>query len=426
MADVRPFTALRFDPAVVGNWGGVLGPPYDVIDDAQRDALLNSSPYQISHVETASGADGIATAVDRFAQWQRDGALVRERRPAFYLTEHDFEHAGQRHTRTCLYAVVRLTPWSDGDVLPHEWTMPGPKSIRVSLRRGVRADISPLMSLIPDRNGAIAADLQRLRSLPLAAEGVDAGDERHTLRIVDDPASSAALQTALATEPIYMADGHHRYESALEDRDQIAANAGGAWSGEEPENFVLMGLVLADDPGLIVGSAHRLVHIDPPADALARLAEYFTIREASATSPSDLLAEIAAAATAGVALAVVGLDGPRAHILTANEGAERAMPDHVPGSWAALGAALLQYVILQPIFGIGDEALSAGRAVTYPHDADVAFEAVQNGSATAAFFLNPPTLQQTFASADAGDRMPQKSTFFTPKLPTGVVLHTFD
>ena len=102
------------------------------------------------------------------------------------------------------------------------------------------------------------------------------------------------------------------------------------------------------------------------------------------------------------------------------------MPDHLPGSWAALGAALLQYVILQPIFGIGDEALSAGRDVTYPHDAGVAFEAVQNRSASAAFFLNPPTLQQTFASADAGDRMPQKSTFFTPKLPTGVVLHTFD
>jgi len=426
MADVRPFTALRFDPEVVGDWGAVLGPPYDIIDDAQRDALLRSSPYQISHVETASGSAAIAAAADRFAQWQRDGALIREQQPAFYLTEHEFEHDGRRRSRTCLYAAVRLTPWSDGDVLPHEWTMPGPKSIRVSLRHAVRADISPLMSLLPDRRGTIAAALQPLRSLPVAAEGVDGNGERHTLRVIDDPASTTALQEALATEPIYMADGHHRYESALEDRDQVAAAAGDAWSGEEPENFVLMGLVLARDPGLIVGSAHRLVHVAPPADALAQLTDHFTVRDATGATPDELLAEIAAAGQSDVALAVSGLDGPGAHILTASDSAQRALPDHVPASWAALGAALLQYVILKPVFGIDDEALAAGQAVTYPHDASAALAAVKSGRATAAFFINPPTLEQTFAAADAGDRMPQKSTFFTPKLPTGIVLHAFD
>ena len=426
MADIRPFTALRFDPGVVGDWGAVLGPPYDVINDVQREALLGSSPYQISHVETAAGTAAIAAAAERFAQWQRDGALIRDQHPAFYLAEDAFEHDGQRRTRTCLYAAVRLTPWSDGDVLAHEWTMPGPKSIRVSLRHTVRADISPLMSILPDRSGHIAASLEPFRNLPLAADGVDANGERHTLRVIDDVAATAALQAALATEPIYMADGHHRYESALEDRDQIAAEAGSAWSDDQPENFVLMGLILASDPGLIIGSAHRLVHVAAPADALDQLAEHFTVGAATGTTPSELLAEIAAAGQSGVVMAVAGLDGSAAHILTAKDSASRALPDHVPASWAALGAALLQYVVLDPIFGIDDAALAAGEAVTYPHDESAAFAAVQSGQATAAFFLNPPTLDQTFASADAGDRMPQKSTFFTPKLPTGVVLHTFD
>lgn len=430
MTDVRAFRALRYNPAVVGDWGAVLGPPYDIIDDAQRARLLSRSPYQITHVESPTGLDEIEAAGDRLRQWREDGALKQDATPAYYLAEHRFNHAGRQHTRLSLYAAVRLTPWESGDVLPHEWTMPGPKEARMRLRSATRADISPLMSVVPDRGGVIGKLLDAALAAEPVLQGADAGGEHHSLRPIDDPDAVAALRAAFADDTIYIADGHHRYESALQHRDLCAAEAGDAWSGDEGENFVLMGIVRAADAGLIVGATHRLIHVLPPPDALDRIRANFDVEDAG---PADgdvdsLLSKLAAAAAGTVAdtvtIAVVGLQPGRAHLLRARQPV--SLPDDVPRSWAALGAALLQYLVLEPVLAIDDEALRAGRAVRYSHDAAAVVSAVADGSAALAFILNPPTLEQTFASADAGDRMPQKSTYFTPKLPTGVVLHAFD
>ena len=430
MADVRPFRALRYDNRAAPDWATLLAPPYDVIDAEERADLLARSPYQITHIESPAGADGVAAAAARLRQWRREGVLRRDGAPAFYVEEHRFRHGGREQTRTCLYAAVRLAPWHEGGVAPHEETMSGPKEERLRLREAVRADVSPLLALVADRQGrvgeALEAALAVAKAVEAAAEGIDGSGERHTLRILDDPGSVRALESALAGETVYIADGHHRYESALAHRDRCAAGA--EWNHDAAANFVLIGIVRADDPGLIVGATHRLVQVAPPPDVVARIGDLFQVRSVGAADAGaePLLRALEGNAGGETAIAAVGLDHEHAYMLVAGERTRAAMPPGLPASWAGAGAALLQCLVLEPLFGIDEAALRAGAAVTYSHDAAASYEAVVEGRARVAFLLRPPTLSHIFAAADAGDRMPQKSTFFTPKLPTGLVLHPFD
>ena len=430
MTDVRPFRGVRFDPEVVGDWGAVLGPPYDIITRAQAAALKRRHPNQIVHIESAGNEAEAVQAAALFAEWRGSGVLLQDPKPAYYVAEHAFEHEGRTRTRTTLYGAVRLTPWDEGEVLPHEWTMPGPKEERTRLRRMVGADVSPLMSLVPDGDGRIMSILQVAVQRPADASGTDYNGDQHTLWLIDAADEVEALRQVLAANTVYMADGHHRYEAALEHRDAWAAGAGGDRSGDDPENFVLMGLVMANDEGLELGGTHRVVHVAPAEGAVERLSASFTVQDLGSRrtglGADYLLKAISAIRDDGPTIGALGLNGDRLHVLLSGAATREAMPASAPVSWSGLDAALLQYVVLEPVFGIDAEAREAGEAVTYTHDANAAWQTVIDGNATVAFFLSAPGVDQIVAAADAGDRMPQKSTYFTPKLPTGLVLHTFD
>ncbi|HJN92103.1 MAG TPA: DUF1015 domain-containing protein, partial [Dehalococcoidia bacterium] len=386
MTDVRPFRGVRFDPSVVGDWGAVLGPPYDIITGEQVEMLRRRHANQIQHIESASGEAGTAEAARVFGDWRRSGVLQQEAAPAYYLAEHEFSHEGAQHSRTSLYAAVRLTPWAAGEVFAHEWTMPGPREERMRLRQTVRADVSPLMALLPDRSGTIAGIMEDAREVAPTATGTDYADERHTLRVLDDPTQVEALRSALAADKVYMADGHHRYEAALAYRDQCAAEAGASWTGEEPENFVLMGLIVAGDPGLLLGGTHRVLHVPAPADTLARLEQVFAVQDLGSrrtgVDVGYLLQGMRSIRDDGPTIGVAGLDGDRLHLLLSGESTRAAMPNTVPTSWSTLDAALLQYAVLEPIFAVTDAALRAGLAVTYTHDAAAAWAEVFEGDAT--------------------------------------------
>ena len=399
-----PFRGLRYDAAVVEDWGQVLGPPYDIVDAEQTAALRAASPYQISHIEMASGDEEIADAATKLAEWQEIGAMVQEEQPAFYLHEHRFVVDGQQRTRRALFGAVELSEWGEAGVMGHERTMPGPKATRTSLRARVGADVSPLMSFVPDSDGALAQIIATAVDGPPLNEGVDPTGDAHTLRVIDDPDVVSAIESAFAAQRVYMADGHHRYESALASRD------------ERPNSLnVLMGIVCAGDPALAVGATHRVVRADAPAQLIERLSESFVAREIA-------VAALATALPDGSAnLGVITPDG--AWTLAPSDGAFAAMPATVPESWRELAPALLQYAILEPTFGVDTAALAGGHAVTYTHFLQEALEAVESGSASAAFILPAPTLQDVIETADAGGFMPQKSTYFVPKLPTGLVLH---
>lgn len=407
MAVIHPFPGLRYDPARLPDWGAVLGPPYDIVDAEQSARLRAASPYQIEHIETAADADEIAAAAERLAAWRAEGVLVQDA-PALYLHEHRFTlDNGTPRTRLALFAAVNLTPWEQGDVLPHEWTMPGPRATRTAVRAGVGADVSPLMAFVADRDGRVAAALDEALALDPLSEGTDAAGDGHTLRRIDDEEMIAELTEAIAGQPIYMADGHHRYESALAVLERRAGKRSG---GANEVGRVLMGIVSASDPGLVVGATHRLIHTAVPADLASRLTPEFTAHAEPPPQPH---------------LTLISPGAAPLH-LTAEAGALDALPGRLPASWRGLAPAVLQYAILDRHLGIDEAALAAGQAVTYTHGRDDAKAAVARGEATAAFIVSPPSLDQVFAAAQAGDRMPQKSTYFVPKLPTGLVLHTTD
>ena len=406
MAVIHPFPGLRYDPARLPDWGAVLGPPYDIVDAKQTARLKAASPYQIEHIETAAGGDEIAAAAGLLAKWRAAGVLVQDA-PALYLHEHRFRLDGGPRRRLALFAAVDLTPWEQGDVLPHEWTMPGPRATRTAVREGVGADVSPLMAFVADRDGRVAAALDEALALPPLSEGTDAAGDGHTLRRIDDGGTIAELSGAIAGQPIYMADGHHRYESALAVLERRAGQRNG---GASEVGRVLMGIVSASDPGLVVGATHRLIHTAVPADLASRLTPEFAAHAEPPAQPH---------------LTLISPDAAPLH-LTAEAGALDALPGHLPASWRGLAPAVLQYAILDRHLGIDEAALAEGQAVTYTHGRDDARAAVARGEATAAFIVSPPSLEQVFAAAEAGDRMPQKSTYFVPKLPTGLVLHVTD
>lgn len=402
MPEVRPFAGLRFEPSVVGDWGAVLSPPYDVIDAEAADALKARSEWQIARIETASGDAGIAEAAALLQRWRERGAVVEDE-PSLYIHEHRFSAGGAERRRTALFAAVALGEWGASGVMPHEHTMPGPKATRTALRDAAGADISPLMVVTPDRSGAYAALFDAERGEPIS-EGADAAGEQHRLWRITGPAAEAAART-LAGEGLYMADGHHRYEAALE-----SGSADGA---------VLMGIVRADDPGLIVGATHRLAHVPVPPDLDARLAGEWNVASVSADALAGELPE-------GSNTIGIYRGGDTALLVSPLDGAYARIPSDVPRVWRELAPALLQYALLAPQLDIDEAALAGGRAVTYEHHLDAALTAVRAGEARAAFLLPAPTLSDVFTTADAGDKMPQKSTYFVPKLPTGLVLHAVE
>ena len=402
MVNVQPFRGLRYNPDIVGDWGAVLGPPYDIVDNAQTAQLKASSPYQIAHIETAAG-DEIEQAAQTLADWRASGAIVQDDAPSYYLHEHHFADGQIRRT---IFGAVELTPWGDG-VMAHERTMPGPKATRTALRSVVGADISPLMAFVPDANGALAELIDLAAQLPLLHEGTDPTGDAHTLRRIDGANTVMRIGDAFANDTVYMADGHHRYESALASIDQRPSS-----------RSVLMGIACANDPALVVGATHRVVHTDIPASLLAQLGRHFRIAESDS---SDLASRLTDGSSS---LGLVTAQG--AWLLEPTDAATDAMPGDVPDAWRNLAPAVLQHVILEPLLGIDANALAGGQAVTYTHHLDELLNEIAAGTASAGFVLPAPTLQDVIDTADAGSFMPQKSTYFVPKLPTGLVLHSLD
>ena len=239
--------------------------------------------------------------------------------------------------------------------------MAGPRKERTTLRATVRADVSPLMAVAPDASGALGAATAGAVAGRPAAEGVDPAGEEHALFVVEGEREVGAIRAALARETLYMADGHHRYESALGHREVRKQRAGITWSGEEPENFVLMGIVRADDPGLIVGATHRLLHATLPRPTRQRGCGRRSRwrRWDRATTPAALMARVAAAPPERAPIGVHGLTDDDLLLLAADR-TRAALPPDLPASWAGLGPAVLQHSALGPVFGVDEAALHAG------------------------------------------------------------------
>lgn len=423
MAEVRPFRALRYDAALADPALNI-APPYDVISPAEQRALYERSAHNIVRIEYGETRDGDSAADNRYTRaardlraWRDAGVLRLDDAPAIYAYRQSFTWAGERHERHHWFVALRLEPWDAGIVKPHERTLSNPKADRLNLLRATNTQVSPVYSIFHTR----APFTPPPDGAPLA--GFDADGQHHALSAITDAGAIASFAAALAEADVYIADGHHRYETALAFRDEQRA-AASAWTGDEPSNFVLMALTYVGDRGLLVLPTHRLV--TPPAwpgDARERIARHFRI---DAIAPGDAERALADALRAGdsafIALGLGDAGGASLLTLIDRAGVEALMPPGESPAWKRLDVNVLQYGILRDVFGIDDAALAAGGAVAYTQDAGEARAAVERGAARVAFLLNATPVAQIGAVADANGRMPQKSTYFYPKLPTGLVL----
>jgi uncharacterized protein (DUF1015 family) len=428
LADFRPFRGLRYRPGLAGEPGALLAPPYDVIDPAQQAALHAASPYNVIRIELAEDmpeADRYARAAETLASWRREGVVALDEAPAYYVSIQEFELEGKRRRRTHLLGRLRLEPWDAGIVRPHEETMRAPKEDRLRLLRHVRANVSPIFLAYRSehRGPRFAAPFADQRLL----DATTPDGQRHALFAITGGVDEIAA--SFRELPLYVLDGHHRYETALAYRDERRA-AAASWSGEEPENFVLAALSASDDPGLALLPTHRLVRPPSlPADLPRRLERFFHVEDATpksydGTALLRLLARLTAAGASGTAFGALGLEEGRLHLLTLRDApaARALMPAH-SRTWQELDVNVLEYALLRETLGIGGDAPGQ---IDYTDDASEALQAVEAGRWPLAFLLNATRIEQMIAVADAGERMPAKSTFFWPKLPTGLVLNAFD
>ncbi len=426
MAEVRPFRALRYaspaDPALA------IAPPYDVISPAEQQALYERSPHNVVRVEYGVQRESDTEADSRYtraaadlAGWRANGVLALDERPAIYGYRQQFEWDARRYSRRAWFVALRLEEWEKGVVKPHEHTLASPKADRLNLLRATRTQISPVYSLFRER---APSETQIADGTPLF--DFEADGQRHMLSAITDERGIAAFQAMLAASDVYIADGHHRYETALAYRDEIRARAS-SWTGDEPENFVLMAMTHHDDSGLLVLPTHRLVHKPFNAsEAMKRIHHYFGVKGARTSDPLDAtLRSVREVGNGGeTAFVTIGVEGSRVHVLTLvdRSGVEALMPQEQSAAWKRLDVNVLQYGVLLDVFGIDDAALKAGGAISYIQDPADAQRAVASGAASCAFLISATPVEQVLAVSDVGGRMPPKSTYFYPKLPTGLVI----
>jgi uncharacterized protein (DUF1015 family) len=440
LAEVHPFRGLRYQADQVGDLAGVIAPPYDAISlDAQR-ALHARSPHNVVRLEYGEARADDSEADNRYtraaatlAQWLASGVLVQDDRPAFYVYDQEFEHDAARHRRRALLTRVGLAEWAKATVRPHEHTLAQPKQDRLRLLRACRANVSPVFALYRDPQRAVSTALQDAiagRDPVAVAEGAK---EKHTLWPLSEQEAQRRLEQQLAPATLYIADGHHRYETALTYRDERRA-AAASWTGQEAENFVLAGLIAAEDPGLLVLPIHRLVQLPQVDDAvLERLRQHLAVEEITPTQtdgqavPHRLLELVA---HRGLSASAFGLcwPGQRFFLLTAEDpqGLVAHFCPECPAVWRSLDVAVLEFALLRKVLGVDAKPIEEGGSLALAPDAHEACQQVQAGRYSAAFLLNPVPVEKVLAVADTGQRMPPKTTFFHPKLATGLVINRLD
>ena len=427
MVVFRPFRGIRFNPAVVGSLDSVLCPPYDMISPDLKRSLGRLSPYNAVHLEGGERPDQDVLGNSRYLQaagafedWLRQGALMREPEPSFYLLRHGFNLQGRSKARLGIFGCVRLETYERGMVLPHEYTKDPAIHDRVSLMEACNANFSPILSLYRDAAGLLAPIFDQTMAGSPAFETLDGLEGTLTLWRIADSESQKRIGKFFAERVVYLADGHHRYEAALKFREVQLARAKGPANRDAAFNFVMMAMTEFDDPGLVVWPYHRVLG-GLPAPALTRLMERLNqlFEITTVAAPSERSAEVLLEhlAHSGQDRQVVGLIGPEGEgprLLALRDGVDRS-------DWGPLAVSeawILEDQVLKPVLGP-----KVNQYVNYVHDHGLAAAQINSGQQQMAFLLNPISMNQFEALVGSGSRLPSKSTYFHPKLPAGLLFN---
>ena len=431
MTLVRPFRGCRYNPALVPDLASVLCPPYDMIGPELHRSLQALSPYNAVHLEGGEQPDpnnseaGYRQAAALFRDWLEEGVLRRDSEPGFYLMKHGFEFRGQRRDQLGLFGGVGVEDYDKRVVLPHEFTREPAVLDRVALLDYSKAQFSPIMTNYRDAAGVLKPVYEQVMQRQPELEVKDSPDGDIALWKISDPQVQNQITRFFADIPVFLADGHHRYEAAL--RYKRLQEGKGPDNPDSACNFVMMALVEFDDPGLLLLPYHRTVNglsDNLLTEVREGLDELFEVQPVTLETDKQgdnavarLLDQVAFLGSDRHALAMVGPAKGEAYLLMLR-------PNVNWQQWGELAiseAWVLEEKVLRPL--LGD---NLNTYVNYSHNHDLAVEQVNSGEQQLAFLLKPFPLDAFEAIVGGGQRLPSKSTFFYPKLPTGLVINQLE
>ncbi len=439
MARIIPFRGILYNPNKISNLKNVITPPYDVISPEEQREYHARHPQNVirlilGEVYPQDNADNnrYSRAAHFFHGWLEQEILVQDRAPAFYVTEIDYAVNGAPRTRLGFIALVQLEDFGTGKILPHEKTFSATKADRLKLIEACRANFCPVFSLFPDPAGKILGAL-RLATQKIAPDFhfEDLKGFRHRLWRVTDQQTHTEIGEMLAETQLYIADGHHRYETALEYRNQVMST-GKAFLGSHPSNYVMMSLSSTSDAGLTIRPVHRLVCGLPQGAMqhfLRKARAFFHVESLSFHSGNQtqvenkFLAQVREQSGKGV-IGVV-LRGHRAfHLLRAKEGImDQLFEREIPAPLRRLDVTTATKLVLELIIGFDQTELDDEKRILYTSRAEKAIENVNSGKCALAVILSPTSLRQIQEVSLASLTMPRKSTYFYPKVMTGLVIY---
>ena len=436
MADIRPFHGVHYNPSLIKDMAQVICPPYDIISTQMQQELHQRSEYNFVRIEhgyeyphDSNTENKYTRAAGAFEEWLERKILVRDATLALYVNEHAFAYQGKTLRRHSINAIVKLEDWSKMIIRPHEGTLAKAKSDRLNMLWALHANTSPIMALYDDNKGSIATLIARqTKKKPLLTVN-KADGENHRFWAVTDEDTILKIHNALADQPLYIADGHHRYESALNyKRERRSTSATG--SKEEPFDFVMMTLISMADPGLVILPAHRMVNgLSAKAldDLLERLPAFFKIDEAS-IDKIKIQAQVSSLLEGNEGKTKLVLCGLKKDVFLTLElqnpdAVKQMFPAFHSELYQTLDVSIVDHVILEELLGISQEKSSF--YLNWVHDAVTAVQKVLNGEYQLGIIVNPVKPGLITAIADSGDRMPKKSTYFFPKAPAGLVSYRF-
>lgn len=426
MADIRPFHALRYDLTKAGEISELTSPPYDIISEDQRQDYLQRNPYNIIRLELPKGQEPYRQAGKTLASWRETGVLKEDMDPGLYIYEMEFltkADRGEVKKLRTLVCRVRLEEFSAGVVLPHEETLSKAKQDRFELMCATNCNFSSIYSLYQDPGHITRKRIDNLAETAAPRYDFSDGLVTHRLWVINDPAAIAAIQEDFAARKLYIADGHHRYETALRYQNYLREQ-GRSCPGAD---FVMMTLADMSDEGLVVFPTHRLVRGLKGFDS-GRLLD--SCREWFDLAPANSMDSVQAALDAAYAEnrhAFAYFDGAAWQVLILRDLSimESLLPDKSE-AYRGLDVSILHTLILERLLGIDKENMANQVNLTYTRSAEEAAESVGRGESNCCFLLNATRVGEICAVASAGEKMPQKSTYFYPKLITGLTMNSLD
>ena len=430
MPEIIPFRGLTYSAAKVRDATKVVAPPYDVISPDQQNELYDRSPYNIARVDFSRDPNPYESVPPLFQQWQRDGALVAEDSPAIYYVSQKYELPGGVHKeRRGFIALAKIEDFTNGKIHGHEATLAEPKEDRLKLMLACDAQLSSIFALYAQEEPILTQTLadhvtgrKPRHEVPYGEYGVS------RLWPVTDPELIQLVQNSMADEPVFIADGHHRYEAAANYRSRRRSEKPGA-TGAEGFNYVMMFFANLREDGVVILPTHRLVHELPkiPFQKLEEdLQRYFHIEPFPKNSDGRqaFLRTLESHSGKRRALGASFQGDPRYLLLRLkNKRTMQTLAKDVCPQLRDLDVSTLHMLLMEHILGVSTRAAVNTKTVSYDHNADRALQEVEDGHCKAAFILNPPTADQMIQLSLTGEKMPQKSTYFFPKLLTGLVIN---